>query len=198
MKKFLIILITVFSLSAASNAQAKITLPEKTDHEKVNVYLFWSSTCSNCHNLIKYFATKAEEYTDYFEIVTYQVNNDANNSALSNAIAEQVGEDPGYVPLVVIGDSYSVLGWSDELGETITKEALKAYQDDEYTDIVAKKVADEKLDVKTTSFKDTCTAIGVKYGASAESKLNGKIVISFISAVVLLGAGGLVVLSKKK
>lgn len=198
MKKFLIILVTVFSLFTVSNVQAKITLPEKTDHEKVNVYLFWSSTCSNCHNLIKYFASKADEYTDYFEIVTYQVNNNANNSALSNAIAEQVGENPGYVPLVVIGNSYSVLGWGDELGETITKEALKAYQDDDYTDIVAKKVEDEKLDVQTTSFKDTCTAIGVKYGANAESKLNGKVVICFISAVVLLGAGGLVVVSKKK
>ena len=198
MKKFLIILITVFSLVTIGDVDAKIKLPEKTDHEKVNVYLFWSSTCTNCHNLIKYFADKAEDYTDYFEIVTYQVNNDANNSALSNAIAEQVGENPGYVPLVIIGDSYSVLGWSDELGETITEEALKAYQDEEYTDIVAKKIEDEKLDVKTTSFEDTCTAIGVKYGASSESKLNGKVVICFVSAVVLLGTGGLVIISKKK
>lgn len=198
MKKFLIILITAFSLVTIGDVDAKIKLPEKTDHEKVNVYLFWSSTCSNCHNLIKYFANKAEDYEDYFEIVTYQVNNDANNSALSNAIAEQVGENPGYVPLVIIGDSYSVLGWSDELGETITEEALKAYQDEDYTDIVAKKIEDEKLDVKTTSFEDTCTAIGVKYGASAESKLNGKVVICFISTVVLLGTGGLVIISKKK
>ena len=198
MKKIFSILVIVISIFSISNVSAKITLPEKTDHEKVNVYLFWSSTCSNCHNLIKYFADKAEEYTDYFEIVTYQVNNDTNNSSLANAIAEQVGEESGYVPLVIIGDSYSVLGWSDDLGETIIKEALKAYQDEEYTDIVAKKIEKEKLDVKATSFEDTCTSIGVKYGSSKESKLNSKVVISFISVVVLLGTSGLVFISKKK
>lgn len=146
MKKVLIALLIALSLVFTPTVDAKTSLPEKTDHEKVKVYLFWSSTCKNCHNLIKYFSNKYNIYEDYFEIVTYQVNNSEVNSKLSNDIAEQVGEDPGYVPLVIIGNTYHVLGWDESVGETIIDEALKAYQDENYTDIVAKKINDDKLE----------------------------------------------------
>lgn len=197
MKRFLIILITVFSIFLMPTVEAKTSLPEKTDHEKVKVYLFWSSTCSNCHNLIKYFANKYQDYEDYFEIVTYQVNNDSNNSSLASTIAEQVGEKPGYVPLVVIGSTYHVLGWQDSVGETITKEALKAYQDEDYTDIVAQEIDAQKLDAKTKTFEEACDIIGVKYGASAKTKVDSKFVIVFIVGVVMLGIGGLAILARK-
>lgn len=121
MKKLLIVLITILNLFFIIPVEAKTSLPEKTNHEKVKVYLFWSSTCTNCHNLMKYFANKYQNYESYFEIVTYQVNNDKNNASLASTIAEQVGEKPGYVPLVIIGNTYHVLGWDDSLGEIITK-----------------------------------------------------------------------------
>ena len=198
MKKILIVLITVLSFVLISPVEAKINLPEKTDHEKVKVYLFWSSTCSNCHNLIKYFSNKYQDYTDYFEIVTYQVNNNQNNSSLANKIANQVGENPGYVPLVIIGNTYHVLGWEDTLGETITKEALKAYEDEEYTDIVAKEINDNKLKVTESTFEKACDTIGIKYGISAKDKINTKFVICFVSGIILLGILGIVILSRKK
>ena len=69
MKKFIVLFIGVITLLFATNVKAsKIELPEKTDHEKVKVYLFWSSTCKNCHNLISYFGDKYDAYEDYFEI----------------------------------------------------------------------------------------------------------------------------------
>ena len=198
MKKLLIVLVTILNLFFIIPVEAKTSLPEKTNHEKVKVYLFWSSTCTNCHNLMKYFANKYQDYESYFEIVTYQVNNDKNNASLASTIAEQVGEKPGYVPLVIIGNTYHVLGWDDSLGEIITKEALKAYEDKEYTDIVAKKIKDNKLDVKEKSFAEACDVVGIKYNINTKNKVDTKFVIGFICVTIILGTIGLIILSRKR
>lgn len=198
MKKLLIVLITILNLFFIIPVEAKTSLPEKTNHEKVKVYLFWSSTCTNCHNLMKYFANKYQDYESYFEIVTYQVNNDKNNASLASTIAEQVGEKPGYVPLVIIGNTYHVLGWDDSLGEIITKEALKAYEDKEYTDIVAQKIKDNKLDVKEKSFAEACDVVGIKYNINTKNKVDTKFVIGFICVTIILGTIGLIILSRKR
>lgn len=198
MKKLLIVLITILNLFFIIPVEAKTNLPEKTNHEKVKVYLFWSSTCTNCHNLMKYFANKYQDYESYFEIVTYQVNNDKNNASLASTIAEQVGEKPGYVPLVIIGNTYHVLGWDDSLGEIITKEALKAYEDKEYTDIVAKEIKDNKLDVKEKSFAEACDVVGIKYNINTKNKVDTKFVIGFICVTIILGTIGLIILSRKR
>ena len=198
MKKLLIVLITILNLFFIIPVEAKTSLPEKTNHEKVKVYLFWSSTCSNCHNLMKYFANKYQDYESYFEIVTYQVNNDKNNASLASTIAKQVGEKPGYVPLVIIGNTYHVLGWDDSLGEIITKEALKAYEDKEYTDIVAKEIKDNKLDVKQKSFAEACDVVGIKHNINTKNKVDTKFVIGFICVTIILGTIGLIILSRKR
>lgn len=198
MKKLLIVLITILNLFFIIPVEAKTSLPEKTNHEKVKVYLFWSSTCTNCHNLMKYFANKYQDYESYFEIVTYQVNNDKNNASLASTIAEQVGEKPGYVPLVIIGNTYHVLGWDDSLGEIITKEALKAYEDKEYTDIVAKEIKNNKLDVKEKSFAEACDVVGIKYNINTKNKVDTKFVIGFICVTIILGTIGLIILSRKR
>ena len=211
MKKFLLTILVALSIVLIPNVSAKINVPEKTDHEKVKVYLFWSSTCKNCHNLISYFGDKYDAYEDYFEIVTYQVNTDKGNSELSNAIAEDVGEDPGYIPLVIIGNTYHVLGWQDSLGETIINEALKAYQDENYTDIVKKAIKDNNLSPKaetiaqaakeeSISVKDeyTKTDITEVYeNHSAKKGLSDGAVIAIVFGVIILGFAGLVVLSRK-
>lgn len=198
MKKLLIVLITIMNLFFIIPVEAKTSLPEKTNHEKVKVYLFWSSTCSNCHKLMKYFANKYQDYESYFEIVTYQVNNDKNNASLASTIAKQVGEKPGYVPLVIIGNTYHVLGWDDSLGEIITKEALKAYEDKEYTDIVAKEIKDNKLDVKEKSFAEACDVVGIKHNINTKNKVDTKFVIGFICVTIILGTIGLIILSRKR
>ena len=62
MKKILVTILTVLSILLIPSVGAKTKLPEKTDHEKVKVYLFWSSTCHNCHNLIEYFSNKYNNF----------------------------------------------------------------------------------------------------------------------------------------
>lgn len=160
--------------------------------------MFWSSTCHNCHNLIEYFSNKYNIYEDYFEIVTYQTNNDKVNSTLSNDIAKQVGEDPGYVPLVVIGDTYHVLGWDESVGKRIIDEALKAYQDENYTDIVAEKIKKDNLEVTEKTFTDACSTAGITCkGGSLTSSSDG-IIIGVVFGILIIGFTGIVIYSKKK
>ena len=53
MKKFIVLFIGVITLLFATNVKAsKIELPEKTDHEKVKVYLFRGAGCSHCYTLL--------------------------------------------------------------------------------------------------------------------------------------------------
>ncbi len=199
MKKYILTLIAALSILIMPTVSAKVDLPEKTDHEKVKVYLFYSSTCGNCHNLLKYFSSKYLDYTDYFEFVTYQVDNNQNNSKLSAAVAEKTGEEQGYVPLVIIGNTYHNLGFGGDAGEEITKAALDAYQDDNYTDIVAEIKKDKKIDAKETTFVDACDVSGIKCKtADSKSGISDGAVIGIIFGVIVLGFGGLVVLSRKK
>ena len=53
MKKILVTILTVLSILLIPSVGAKTKLPEKTDHEKVKVYLFWSSTSQKCHKQIQ-------------------------------------------------------------------------------------------------------------------------------------------------
>lgn len=197
MKKVLITVLAVLSIFLAPVAKAE-ELPEKTDHEKVKVYLFWSNSCHNCHNLMKYFADKYQKYTDYFEIVTYRVDNDSVNSELSSNIAEQVGENPGYIPLVIIGNTYHVLGWQDSLGPTIIEEALKAYQDENYTDIVQKEIEDSKLNATAKTFEEALDTAEIAYSKDGSTeKNNDALIVGVVFGVVLIGFVGLVIISRK-
>lgn len=199
MKKYILTLIAALSILIMPSVSAKVDLPEKTDHEKVKVYLFYSSTCGNCHNLLKYFSSKYLDYKDYFEFVTYQVDNSKNNSQLSAAVAEKTGEDQGYVPLIIIGNTYHNLGFGGDAGEEITKAALEAYQDDNYTDIVAQIKEDKKIDATETTFLDACEVSGISCKTeSSKGKISDGAVIGIIFGVIVLGFGGLVVLSRKK
>lgn len=198
MKKILIIAITMLSVFTMQVAKA-VELPEKTDHEIVKVYLFWSNSCHNCHDLMTYFSTRYAEYSDYFEIVTYRVDDNSTNSKLSSNIAEQVGEEPGYIPLVIIGDSYHVLGWKDSLGETIIEEALKAYEDEKYTDIVAKEIKKSGLNVTEKTFEEALDIAEIDYinTTSSDEKNNNAIIIGVVFGIVIAGFVGLIIISRK-
>lgn len=129
--------------------------------EPIKVYLFWSNSCHNCHNLMKYFSNVYQNY-DYFEIVTLRTDNNYDNALLSNKVAELVGEEAGYVPLVVIGDSYHVLGFNETLPATIIKEARKAYKSDTYQDIVANLIESEDIKYDAKSFSGALEDAGIK------------------------------------
>ena len=123
MKKYLVLLITIISFAFMTSCNAKtISLPEKTNHEKVTVYLFRGKGCSHCADFLTYFSSRYKKYEDYFEIVAYESWNNEDNQKLMLAIKEQLGEEAnGSVPFIVIGSDYHLSGFGSKAGEEIIK-----------------------------------------------------------------------------
>ena len=154
MKKYIITFLLALMVFTIPSAKA-VELPKKTNHEKVKIHLFYASWCPHCHDFIKYFGDKYTEYEDYFEIVTYQVDDNDKNSALMDAVGKVVGETEGYIPLIIVGDSYHVSGFGED-GTPVIEAALKEYQNKKYVDIVAKVMKEQKLESDAKTFLDAC------------------------------------------
>ena len=213
MKKYIILIIAVLGLLIIPNVSAaKIDLPEKTDHEKVKVYLFRGAGCSHCYDFLTYFVDVFKDYEDYFEIVSYESWKDSTNQKLMLAVKKVVGEEENAaVPFIVIGKNYHLLGFGANSGEEIINEALKAYQDKKYTDIVAKAIKDEKITPNAQTVAKAANSEGIKVkseyleeeGITEENNMKTKkglsdgVVIGIVFAVILLGFGGLVLISRK-
>lgn len=200
MKKYLLLIIAVLTIALVPNIKAA-ELPEKTDHEKVKVYLFRGKGCSHCYDFLSYFADKYTDYEDYFEIVAYESWNDADNQKLMLAVKELVGEKAdGGVPFIVIGNSYHLVGFGKSSGEEIINKALEAYQDKKYTDIVAKAIKDEKVSPNAETIAEAAEKEGieVKNGTKKTSKgISDKAVIGIVFSALILGFIGLVFMSRK-
>ena len=209
MKRYIILIITVLALVIMPNVKAD-DLPEVTDHEKVKIYLFRGEGCSHCYDFLTYFIDEFKEYENYFEIVVYESWNNSDNQELMLAVKEKVGEEPDAgVPFIVVGEDYHLLGFGDDSGEEIIKEALKSYEDNKYTDIVANIIKEENLNPKSETIVKAASSEGVevdsKYleeeGITSEydkdSGISDTVVVAIVFGVIILGFGGLVVLSRK-
>lgn len=201
MKKVLLSILVALCLVVMPSAKADEELPVITDHEKVIVYLFRSSTCSHCRDFLEYFSENYYDYRDYFEIVSYEVS-DASNYELMLAVKEQMGEsDDGSIPYIVIGNSFDQLGFGTD-GSEIIEEALKAYEDESYVDYVSQIANAEGIEPSA----DTLVEAAADHGFSvvgfsddeAESGISDAVVVGIIFGVLVLGFGGLVLYSRKK
>ena len=197
MKKVLLFIITMLFAIPVANATV-ITKPQVTNHEKVTIYLFWASWCPHCHDFLEYFSDKYDEYRDYFEIVTYQLDtdyeiNNLENNNLLDAVRKEVGYDGSGIPFIIVGNWYQVGFGSD--GSNIIEEALKAYQSSKYTDVVKKVINSENsigfdntfentidmINGNETETDDAIETIGPTY--SSNSLLD--IIINFIRNILL-------------
>lgn len=203
MKKFIVLLVTVFGVLFMSNVKAQnIELPEKTDHEKVTVYLFRGAGCSHCYDFLEYFAKNYAGYEDYFEIVAYESWNNTTNQKLMLNVKKLVGEKENTsVPFIVIGDNYHLLGFGADSGEEIIKTALEEYQNNSYTDIVTKSIKDNKIEPTAETLKKAAESEGIAIKEDKTNKdtgLSDTVVVAIVFGVIILGFAGLVVLSRKK
>lgn len=212
MKKYIVLLVSIFGVLFASNVKAeKIELPKKTDHEIVKVYLFRGAGCSHCYDFLTYFSDKFKDYEDYFQIAAYESWNNSTNQKLMLAVKKIVGEsEDASVPFIVIGNDYKLMGFGANSGEEIIKAALKAYQDENYTDIVKKAIEDNNLtptaetiaqaaNDEGISVKEeyTTTDINNTYSDQKAEKKSDGVIVGIVFAVILLGFGGLVFISRK-
>lgn len=189
MKKLLLGLILVITLFTF-NVKA-VELPEKTDHEKVTIYIFRGHGCSHCYDALNYFNAHAEEYSDYFEVKAYEVWNVKENDELKNAVAEYLNDTVSGVPYIVVGSGYSINGFAESVADEIIENALREYQNDEYEDIVAKLA--EGKNYKQESLEDACINEGI---VKKHGKYDG-IIITAIFVIVIGGGAAFIAFSRK-
>ena len=170
-------------------------LPEVTDHEKVTIYIFRGHGCSHCYEALEFFNDNQEDYADYFEVKAYEVWNNSDNSTLMNDVAETFGDDVGGVPYIVVGDSYSVNGFSQSIGSEIIKAALAEYENEDYTDVV-KELSKGNDSLVKESLEEACKEEGII--VDPKDTIHDGIIIFVIFTVILGGGAGLIALARKK
>ncbi len=175
--------------------------------EKVNVYMFRGEGCGYCARAIAYFRTlqEDEDYKDKFNVVTYEVWNDANNSKLMAAVADELGKTVNGVPFIIIG-SKTFNGYAANYNEDIEKAIDDNYDSKSYSDVVAKVIKDNDYEEKATvttldDIKETTTEESSNNTSTSNSKTeseeksNTGIIIG-ICCVFIGGLGALIFVSR--
>lgn len=200
MKKVVLSLLVALSLLIVPNVKAVDDLPTITDHEKVTVYLFRSSTCINCQNFLEYFSENYYQYQDYFDIVSFEVNQSGNYELVS-LVKERFNVDHSGVPYIVVGNNWDQLGFGSN-GEAIINAALDAYEDESYTDLVAEIIEEEGLDVTSETLEEAAASHGFEVvglnGEDPNAGLSDGAIVAIIFGILILGFGGLIIYSRKK
>ena len=201
MKKVILGFLVALSLFVMPGVKADEDLPVITDHEKVTVYLFRSSSCGHCHDFLEYFAQNYYKYQDYFEIVSFEVS-DGDNYELMSAVKERMGADvDGRIPYIVIGNSFDQLGFGTD-GQEIIDEALAAYQDESYQDYVGSIIEEEGYEPSDETLEEAAESLGINVvglnGEDPEAGLSDGAIVAIIFGILILGFGGLVLYSRKK
>ena len=102
-----------------------------TDGEKVNMYLFWGSTCPHCKAEYAFLESLSAEEKAKFRLYGFEIWGSEDNAALLRKVAEIVGQEAKGVPYLVIED-----------------EVVAGYLDDESTGAKIVKIVDEKFGKK--------------------------------------------------
>ena len=105
-----------------NNKEESISTPKEIslenvtyDKNKVNIYLFWGSTCPHCKEEFAFFDEIKEEYGNYYNLYTYEVWQNQDNAKIMNRFATALGEEAKGVPYTVIGDvSFTGFGEADK------------------------------------------------------------------------------------
>lgn len=192
MKKFLISFLCMFSFLTL-NVKA-VEMPEVTDHEKINVYMFRGNGCSACYQTLVWLNENIGEYSDYLNLVTYEVWGNAGNQELLQKVDDKLQANNNSIPFIVVGDSFWA-GFSESTAEKILAKVAEEYQNEEYHDLV-KEVAKEVDNEEPMTLEEACIEDGIIKGASEGG--NDIVVILVIFAVVIGGLTTLVILSRKK
>lgn len=193
MKKIVILLITVISI-LTFNVKAATELPEVTDHEKVHIYLFYSSTCPHCHDFLTYFYENYnDDYAKYFEIYTFETST-KDNYEIDKAVRDTLEiEDKEHVPLIVWGEENQIGFGTD--GSNIVESALEQYQSEDYHDVVEEILENTDVDYEEQNLDDTLIAMGIKV---PEGPIPDWAIITIIFVVIVGGVGALFFISSKK
>lgn len=82
------------------------------DKNKINIYMFWGSTCPHCKAEFAFFDEIKSEYAGAYNLYTFEVWENEENKKLMDKFAEALDENPKGVPYTIIGDE-SFIGFGD-------------------------------------------------------------------------------------
>lgn len=147
MKKILTFMICILSAFCLTVHAAPEVTTTGEGKEPIKVYLFSKDHCPYCERAESYIKGLDAEYGDYFDLVIYQVydiNFQIENKQyynLMNNVAKVFKTEVNGVPYIVIGDEFDTNGFGEETGDQIKEAILKAYNNENYKDIVAEEFA---------------------------------------------------------
>lgn len=120
--------------------KANIT-PSIEDYEEsddqVQIYLFWSSSCTHCHDLLDFLNDILEEYKDKFKMRSYEVSTNADNSELHEEVVDYFKLGKYGVPLLVVGES-TFYGFSESTESKILEAIDSEYARTDRYDVFEK------------------------------------------------------------
>ena len=171
---FLIMPFAVFAEEEASNNDKNTTEEassnDNSDSKKVNVYFFRGEGCSHCAEAEEWFDSIKEEYSEYYNLIDYEVWYNTDNSDLMQKVADARGEEAEGVPYIIIGDQ-SWNGFSDEYKNEILKKIETVYEQE----VSARYDIMQLIETGSTN---------------EEEKDGGNDFVSLIIILVLVGAAG--------
>lgn len=113
--------------------------------EEVNLYLFYSKTCSTCAKEKVYLEELKGKY-DYLNVIMYEVTENEENNSLMKNVKEALKEKDIHVPYTVIG-TMGLIGFNDTIASQM-EDAIIKYNTTNHVDIVYAKQNNLNIDYK--------------------------------------------------
>lgn len=151
-----------------------------TTKEPVKIYMFHGSTCQYCQNALKWFDSIKEEYGNYFELITYEVWNDAENAELMEEVSSFLGDNATGVPYIILGKYTYPNGFAAD--SKVSSSSDETMGDQLITRIKEIYNSDERYDVMY----------------EINNKPDYSLVVGIISGVVIVGITAFAIISRKQ
>ena len=98
----------------------------KFDQDKINMYIFWGSTCPHCEELFTYLEAIEKDLKPYVRIYGFEVWENQANADLMDKFIQKYDGKAGSVPYIVIGDEV-IIGFKESDKEKIKSLIKEAY-----------------------------------------------------------------------